>query len=162
MSINLSATFIPPSSALLEWSPAKDKKLTLQRSEGTGAFAFLANIPKRATRFEDINLTPNTKYNYRIGMNSNWSNTASITTTAAAPPAPTNLTAVQQPAVFGDATAKVNLSWQSSVNGVTFEVQCSLDGGSTWQTLALGLTATSYTDTTAPFSPLQYRVRAIS
>src|SRR6266704_2180254 len=116
---NLTATAASNTQINLSWTAATETGGTItqyliERCTGATCSNFLQVGTSATTTFNDTGLTASTSYNYRVRATdaSNnlgpYSNTASATTPANAPTAPTNLTAAAAGPV------QINLSWTAS------------------------------------------------
>jgi hypothetical protein len=156
---------------LLNWTDASHNEASfeLERSTGAGAtFEPLANLSADAEKWEDLTVTPNVTYRYRVrAVNeagpSAWSNLAVETgppPTPQPPAAPSNLTAFQ----VVDA-ALIPLQWRdNSLNEDHFELQRSDDGGESFHPLAVLSAGVFYKDdfSVTGGETYQYRVRAVN
>jgi chitodextrinase len=169
---NLAATAASASQINLSWAASTDNVgvtgYKVERCTGAACANFVQIATPTGTTFNDTGLTASTSYSYRVrandaaGNNSVYSNTASVTTQAAAdttpPSAPTNLTATAA------SSTQINLSWTASTDsvGVTgYKVErCSGAGCANFTQIGTP-TTTTFNDTglTASTS-YSYRVRA--
>jgi fibronectin type 3 domain-containing protein len=120
-----------------------------------GPYTTLAGAPG-GTSFTDATVTNGTTYYYVIaGANSLGEGiaTAQLTATpvAAAPAAPTGLTA-------NGWNGPVQLAWTASVGATSYDVLRSTTNGSGYSTIASGLTSPGYTDSTATDGVTYYYV----
>lgn len=138
---NLTAMVVSATRIDLTWTDhATDETgFSIERCEGDGctAFAEVVRVAANVTRWASEGLSPSTAYRYRVRAYndpgfSEYSNIASATTTAAAPPeAPTGTNTTP----YGDVSAWVNVTWVDNSNREDgFRVERSLDGGATWTT----------------------------
>ena len=115
-------------------------------SSFSGAQTF--NVNALTSSYTDIGLSASTIYYYRVratassGTSGN-SATASLSTVANIPSAPTNLLATAQ------SSQRILLSWtDTSINESSFKIERSQDNGTTWNTVATASAgATQYIDT---------------
>ena len=137
----------------------------LERSpNGNDPWTKLADPAGNTTSYEDKNLTPNTRYYYRIravinGNAGDYSNRADATTPDVPPAAPARLVATAV------AYNQINLQWADvSTNESGFQVERSPNGNDPWTKIAdLGQNATTYSDQSVqPQTQYFYRVRAIN
>lgn len=142
--VDTPSTDITSTSILVNWTAAcvPASSYDLQRAPdnaGTpGAFATITTTTTTFT-FLDTGLTPATKYWYRVVVNVTAGGTLttgnmSVTTAPSAPAAPTftNLT-----------STSVTVDWTPVAGALTYKVQRSIDGGTTWVTVAANLPATA-------------------
>ncbi len=174
---NLMANAISPSQINLVWTaPANTggSSITgymIERSTDSGSTwsTIMTNTANVDTTYSDTGLAHSTTYTYRVSSineigTSSTSNTASATTLNTVPTSPTNL------AVTAISPSQINLSWNPpSDNGGTqvtgYEIERSINGGSTWSILVsnTGNTDTTYSDTgLSPNTTYTYRVSAIN
>lgn len=121
----------------------------LERSANGAGFVELVALPAGTTAFADSSASASTTYEYRVrasnaGGNSAYSNTATVTTPAAAsaPSAPSGLTATASSAT------QVNLSWTDTASNETgFKIERSASGGAFTQIATAGANSTAYFDT---------------
>jgi titin len=122
-------------------------------------------VPSKSNAFTDTSVAPQTSYTYEVRATNDyyasaWSNTASVTTTAAlvvAPPAaPTGLK------VLGSSSNKVSLAWvDQSSNETAFEVYRQSGSGAWTLVAVLAPNTTFYQDrSVSPGTSYQYQVRA--
>src|SRR5213592_3647989 len=167
---NLTATAAGPVQINLSWTASTETGGTItqyliERCTGATCSNFLQVGTSATTTFNDTGLTASTSYNYRVRATdaSNnlgpYSNTASATTPANAPTAPTNLTAAAAGPV------QINLSWTASTETGGTITQYLIErctGATCSNFLQVGTSATTtFNDTglTASTS-YNYRVRA--
>ena len=149
----------------LMWLDQSDHETGFQLERSTtseSGFHLVATITANNTIYQDVNLSAETTYFYRIrsfnsGGYSAFTEVASATTLAGPPLAPINLSAV--PA----STSQINLSWtDASTNESGFQIERTATSGSGF-TLLMTTTAntTSFTDTGLDAGTVYfYRVRA--
>ncbi|QKZ13136.1 fibronectin type III domain-containing protein [Spirosoma sp. KUDC1026] len=162
----LTATPASFSQINLSWADlsANESGFQIERSaNGTDGWNKIADVAANVTTYADQNLSPRTRYYYRIRAvnaagNSSYSNAADATTPDAPPAAPTRLTATAV------SNSQINLSWtDGSDNETGFELERSPDG-TTWTKVAdLPANATTYQNTgLTPNVWYYYRVRAVN
>ena len=181
--VNATTITLPPSGVsatpgnavvTLSWTaPTGAQTYNLYRATTSGQeTAFAAGLT--ATSYTDNAVSNGTTYYYTVtAVNANTSITPVIPSESAPsaevsatptlpPPAPTNLKAAGTPRNQG--TAQVSLSWTASSTAANYNVYRSLNGNGEGGTpLATGVTATSYTDTSAAFGPTYfYKVTAVN
>ncbi|MCA1628325.1 MAG: fibronectin type III domain-containing protein, partial [Acidobacteria bacterium] len=119
----------------------------IERKTGAaGTFAQIATVSANVTTYSDTGLSATTQYIYRVRAyntvgDSGYSNEANATTLGNAPAAPTGLSATA-------GNAEVTLSWTASSGATSYKVKRATVSGGPYTTIASGLAATSYTDTT--------------
>jgi hypothetical protein len=103
---NLVATLVPPSQITLTWNDnSNDEALfRLERKLGTGAYAFLVDIPANQTFYSDNSLPVGT-YQYRLRAenqvgSSDWTYSNSVTISTPPPTVEINVWAVNPPIVI--------------------------------------------------------------
>jgi hypothetical protein len=155
----LSANQASPTQVALAWQ-TPDQRATgfeVQRRQGAGDWAFLANTGASPTTLTDSGLTTNLTYSYRVrgtnaGGASEWSDEASVALRPGPPAAPTGLIVS---AVY---KTRIELDWQSPGDTDGFQIDRRIEDGA-WERLG---TAGSphYEDTgLAPGTRYGYRVR---
>src|SRR5229473_3316103 len=173
---NLTATASGPVQINLSWTAATEtggtiSQYLIERCTGATCSNFVQVGTSATTTFNDTGLTASTSYNYRVRATdaSNnlgpFSNTASATTPANAPTAPTNLTAAAAGPV------QINLSWGAStesggtISQYLIERCAGVNCGNTPSSFAqVGTSATTaFSDTTGLLgsTTYNYRVRAM-
>lgn len=159
----LTATATGHYSIDLSWTDnsGNENGFDLERQGGGSSWAVIAQLGPNATSYSDNGLTEGTIYEYRvlaqnIAGESDYSNTASATTTVPVPPtAPTNLvaTAVSQ--------YRIDLSWTDGTNETALEVQRSAGGSAFMSIASLSADITAYSDTgLSPSTTYTYKVVA--
>lgn len=156
------ATYVSDSQASVSWTNGttdsdhpRDATL-VERRDGSNDWAQVASVSGTATSYTDNGISPNGQYQYRVRAKnaagySAYSTSGSIYTTPAAPSS-----------VTLDKTAATTV--QVDVTGtwgyaVTYDIESTYDGGSTWASVA--------TSTSLPYSAtvnagtVQFRVRAV-
>ena len=165
----LTASYAPGAGTLLFWqdNSADETGFRIERMPAGFSFAALATTSADSTTYADSLLFPTTTYTYRVrAFNSagasEWSNTATITTSATqavptAPKAPSYLTASLD-------AAEVELAWTDNSADETLFALERAEGGATFKVLATTPSdATGYGDLAVrPGWPYGYRVRALS
>lgn len=157
------ATYVSDSQASVSWTNGatdsdhpRDATL-VERKDGSNDWAQVASASGTASGYTDNGISANTQYQYRVRAKnvagySAYSTSGSVYTTPAAPSS-----------VTLDKTAATTV--QVDVTGtwgyaVTYDVESTYDGGSTWASVA--------TSTSMPYSAtvnagtVQFRVRAVS
>ncbi|QJD80222.1 fibronectin type III domain-containing protein [Spirosoma rhododendri] len=163
---NLAATAVSTTQINLSWSGVSGASgYQLERSSnGNDSWTKIADPASTATTYSDQNLTPNTRYFYRIralnaaGAPGGYSNTADATTPDSPPAAPARLV------ITSVAYNQISLQWAAgSANQIGFQLERSPDG-SNWAKLAdVAANATTYTDNTVqPQTKYFYRLRAVN
>ena len=170
---SLSAVASGESQIRLSWAPPSDDggarivgyRIDVSTTGGSSWTVLNGNTGSISTSYTHSNLPPGSRRSYRVAaINSQgrgaYSNTASATTRAAVPDAPTNLTAT------ASGRTQINLRWRGPlVDGgariTGYRVEVSLTGGSPWTVLASRVTSTTYTHRgLSPASTRYYRVSA--
>lgn len=167
---NLAATAVSSTQISLNWGASTTNGVLanyiVQRCQGSGCTNFAQVATPAATSYNDVGLTSNTSYSYRVeavdtsGNLSGFSNVATATTQIPQPPtAPANLAAAASSA------SKIALSWAASTSNVGlagYIVQrCQGTGCANFSTVATPA-GTTYTDSglTASTS-YSYQVAAV-
>ncbi|GAB3249340.1 hypothetical protein GCM10027347_06370 [Larkinella harenae] len=163
---NLAATATSTTQVSLSWvGVAGASSYQLERSlNGNDGWEKVADPAGNATTHTDGNLTPNTRYYYRIravvnGNTGPFSNVADAQTPDTPPASPVRLTATA--ASFH----RVDLAWaDGSGNESGFQVDRSPNGNDGWEKIAeVGPNTTSYADQgVQPQTRYFYRVRAVN
>jgi fibronectin type 3 domain-containing protein len=147
----------PPVPAGLSASAPSSSQIDLTWTASTGATSY--NVKRAtasggpyttiatgvtATSFSDTALAGGTTYYYVVSAVSSGGESANSTQASATtiPAAPTGLTATA-------GSNQVALSWTASIGTTSYNVKRSTVSGGPYTTIASGVTATSYTDTTA-------------
>ncbi|WP_185731377.1 fibronectin type III domain-containing protein [Larkinella rosea] len=161
---NLTATATSTTQISLSWAGvAGATRYELERSpNGTDNWQKVAEPAGNATTHTDPNLTPNTRYYYRIravvsGTTGPPSNVANALTPDVPPVAPNLLT------VIAVSYQQIDLSWADlSGNESNFQVDRSPNGTDGWEKIAeVGANTTSYSDQSVqPQTRYFYRIRA--
>ena len=161
---DLAAIATSASSIQLTWTDnsSNEAAFELQRATGGGSFSTIANLAANTNGHLDTGLATGTSYSYRVRAtnsagSSTWSNTATETTQATAPAAPSNLGA----SATGATT--IDLNWVDNASSETgFELERSTSAGGPFSNIAnLGANATNFGDTGLTAStPYFYRARA--
>ena len=170
---SLSAVASGESQIRLSWAPPSDDggariigyRIDVSTTRGSSWTVLNGNTGSITTAYTHSNLLPGSTRTYRVAaINSQgtgqYSNTATATTRAAVPDAPTGLTAT------ASGRTQVNLRWRAPlVDGgariTGYRVEVSRTGGSPWTVLASRATSTTYTHRgLAPASTRYYRVSA--
>ncbi|PRY44060.1 putative secreted protein (Por secretion system target) [Spirosoma oryzae] len=160
----LTATAVSFSQITLQWADlsGNESGFQLERSStGTDGWAKVADVAANATTYSDPNLSPRTRYFYRIrAVNaagaSDYSNVADATTPDSPPAAPTQLTATAA------STTQINLQWtDASDNETGFDLERSTDGATFTKIADVAANATTYSDQgLTPNTRYFYRIRA--
>jgi hypothetical protein len=159
----LGATVVSVGQIDLSWTDASNDEtsFSIERAAGAGSFAVIATVGADVVSYSDTTVAANTTYQYRVRARnaagfSGYSNTATATTPAVAPGAPTNLTAT---AVAGP---QVNLGWtDTSSNEEAFHIERASGGAGFQEIATVDANVVTYTDTTVVESTsYDYRVRA--
>ncbi len=163
---NLAAVAASTTQINLSWSGVSGASgYQLERSpNGNDNWTKIADPAGNATTYSDLNLTPNTRYFYRLralnaaGAPGGYANTADATTPDSPPAAPARLV------ITSVTYNQIGLQWAAgSANQSGFQLERSPDG-STWTKLAdIAGNATTYTDNTVqPQTRYFYRLRAVN
>ena len=157
------ATYVSDSQASVSWTNGttdsdhpRDATL-VERKDGSNDWAQVASVSGTASGYTDNGISANTQYQYRVRAKnvagySAYSTSGSIYTTPAAP-ASVTLDKTAATTVQVDVTG----TWGYAV---TYDIESTYDGGSTWASVA--------TSTSLPYSAtvnagtVQFRVRAVS
>jgi len=142
----LMATVVSSSQINLDWTDNANNEdgFRIERSIDNITFTEIAIVGPSVTSYANTALAPATTYYYRVraynaGGASAYSNTAGATTQAAAPAAPTGLTATA-------GNAQVTLSWNASAGATSYNVKRATVSGGPYTTIATGVTGASYID----------------
>ncbi len=154
----LTATAASSNSIALAWQDTSTNEtgFVIRRSTDGTNFTTVATVSANGTRYTDTGLSPSTVYWYRVKAsgqtnNSASSNTASATTLALPPSAPTNL------AVVSVSSTKINLAWQDhSSNETGFTVERSTDGKSFSAVATVNANVTTWSNTGLKLNKLYY------
>lgn len=126
----VTATAVSDTRIQVSWSPVPGAfKYYVERSDAGGPFAFIATVLDPGTSLLSTGLQPNTLYTYEIiavstdGSESGPSATASATTFAVAPGAPTNVVATAVSDV------EIDLTWSAVTDATKYFVFESQAGG---------------------------------
>ena len=135
----------------------------IQRSSNGGSTWFSVASGITTTTYTDItSLVGDTSYIYQVnayntvGTNSAWSASSNIALTI--PATPTSVSAAAS-----TSAQSISLTWSEGGNGASsYAIQRSADGGTTWSSVATGVTNTNYTDSTglSPNTSYLYEVDA--
>lgn len=159
---NCSASYVSDSSASVSWAngsttTAKPRTATLvERQTDGGSWVQVASVGSTVSNWTDNGISANHRYQYRVRAKnvagySAYSTSGSIYTTPAAP-ASVTLDKTAATTVQVDVTG----TWGYAV---TYDIESTYDGGSTWASVA--------TSTSLPYSAtvnagtVQFRVRAV-
>ncbi len=170
---SLSAVAPGESQIRLSWAPPSDDggaritgyRIDVSTSGGALWTVLNGNTGSISTAYTHTNLPPGSRRSYRVAaINSQgrgaYSNTASATTRAVVPDAPTNLTAT------ASGQTQVNLSWRAPLMDggariTGYRVEWSATGGTPWNVLTSRHTSTTYTHRgLSPATTRHYRVSA--
>jgi serine protease len=166
---NLTAAAASSSQINLTWvdNSSNESGFKIERCSGAGCSSLsqIATVGAGVTSYSNTGLAAPTSYSYRVratnaGGDSNYSNTATATTQAAAttPAAPSGLTAVAA------SRTQINLTWTDNSNNETgFQIQrCRGGSCNSFTTIAnVSANATSYANTgLTSRTTYRYRVRA--
>ena len=170
---SLSAVASGESQIRLSWAPPSDDggaritgyRIDVSTSGGALWTVLNGNTGSISTAYTHTNLPPGSRRSYRVAaINSQgrgaYSNTASATTRAVVPDAPTNLTAT------ASGQTQVNLSWRAPLMDggariTGYRVEWSATGGTPWNVLRSRHTSTTYTHRgLSPATTRHYRVSA--
>ncbi|MGH7600708.1 MAG: fibronectin type III domain-containing protein, partial [bacterium] len=162
----LTAIAVSSSKINLAWADSANNEdgFKIERKAGAaGTYVQIATVGANVTTFSNLSgLSPNTEYFYRVRAhnangNSAFSNTASATTLAGAPTAPSSLTATAA------SNTRINLAWTDNSNnedGFKIEIKAGPSGTYT-EIAAVEANVTSYSSTGLEASTQYfYRVRA--
>jgi hypothetical protein len=151
---------------LLSWTDHSNNEtaFAIWRQMGGGAFERVGVVAPNRTSFTDTSVSPRTAYTYEVRATNDfyasaWSNQATVTTTAPAPPAaPTGLKVVHA------ASGKVTLGWtDNSSNEAAFEIWRKAAGGNYVFLSYMPANATGFSDSTvSPATSYTYTIRAIN
>ncbi|MCC6442759.1 MAG: DUF1929 domain-containing protein [Armatimonadetes bacterium] len=147
----------------IQWkdNSLNETEFELERSPNGSAFTKVATLPEDTVSYKDRNLTPATKYYYRLravnyDANSNYTSLVSGSTRQKPPAAPSNL------AVSAVSRSRIDLAWtDNSNNESNFKIQRSTDGVKFTQIATVSANATRYSSTgLTPNTTYYYRVQA--
>ena len=144
---NLVVTAASTSQINLTWTDnsTNESGFKIERSTDGSTFTPLATTGAGTTGYSDTGLSASTTRYYRVyayntGGNSAASNTASATTLALIPAAPTGLQATA-------GNAQVTLSWSAVIGAADYNVKRAAISGGPYTAIASVVTTTGYTDT---------------
>jgi fibronectin type 3 domain-containing protein len=168
---NLGASATGTSSIHISWSDNANNETgyRLERSSDGTNFSFLTNLGANATSYDNGNLSPNTRYYYRVQAagspnSSGYSNIGSATTqstnSSGAPATPTNLTARGSTSVAN----AIDLSWSDNASNETgYKIERSTDGKTFYPLAGTGPNGTFNRNTNlTPGRLYYYRAYAIN
>jgi subtilisin family serine protease len=159
---NLVATALSAGTIQLTWTDnaSSESGFKIERSSGGGSFLQIATVGADVTTYNNLYLSPNTTYTYRVRAydstyDSLYSNTATATTLPP-PAAPSDL------AASAVSNSSIQLTWtDNATTEAGYRVERSTDGASFLQVATLGADSTSYTSTNlSAGTTYYYRVRA--
>ena len=164
---SLNAVAVSASQINLTWvdNSSNESGFRIYRSTDGVNFGLLATTAAGAVSYSNTGLPASTSHSYRVTSfntvgESLPTNDASATTNASAPPAaPDTLTAASA------SSSQINLTWADrSTNETGFQVERSINGGSTFSLIATaGANAVAYSNTGLTANTTYvYRVRAIN
>lgn len=161
----LDAIATSPTTVTLAWSDNSDAEsgYIIERCTLDGPFEVIDSTGPNESSYQDFDLTPDTTYCYRVkafgaGSESDYSNVVFVTTSDAAPEAPTNLRASLAGAVT------VVLSWEdNSASEEGFNIERRTEDGDFGLIDTVNADVTQYIDTgLTPGTTYVYRVQAFS
>lgn len=161
----LTATAVSQTQITLNWKDNSSNETGFEVERSTNNFATAGTVVGTTnpdvTTFTDSNLTPSTKYYYRVrAMNSGgpsaYSNVASATTKPNPPTSPSNLS------VVNPTQTTLTLTWtDNSTTEDLFRIERSKDGTTFTEIKTVGPNVKTYTDTgLTPDTTYFYQVRA--
>lgn len=162
---DLTATAVSSSEIQLEWkdNSTDETGFKIERKlHSSGSWKEIAQPSANTRTYKDTNLDSNTTYDYRIRAynnygDSDYSNVASATTSAAIPQAPTNLAATAL------SSTQITLTWQdNSTNELGFKVERRKGLSGDWsEIVSLGQNIVEYQDDELdPNTTYYYKVAA--
>jgi phosphodiesterase/alkaline phosphatase D-like protein len=161
---NLTATAVSSNRVDLAWTDnaGNESGFLIERSTDGVNFTQIATVTANVTAYSNTGLSAATTYYYRVRAtnsagNSGYSNSASATTGAAAPPAaPSGL------ALSAVSASQINLNWNdNSSNEAAFLIERSLDGVTFTQIASVGTNVHTYSAIgLAANTKYYFRVRA--
>jgi hypothetical protein len=161
----LAAAAVSSSQINLTWADnsSNESGFNIQQSTDGVNFAQITTVGANVAAYSSTGLSPSTTYYFRVqayssGGTSGYSNTASATTLAALPAAPSNLTATT-----AASPPQIRLQWQDNSNNESgFNVERSTDGVNFTQIATVGPGITTFSDTGLGKKNVRYyyRVRA--
>ena len=167
---NLVATTFSSSQINLTWTDNANNENGFRVSQSTDGtnFTQIATLASNAVSFSATGLTPSTTYTYRVvsfndAGNSQFSNTASATTSAAPPSLPAAPSGLTATAV---SSTRINLSWTDNSNNESgFRIERCRNANCTnyVQVAQVGANISTFADTTLTRNTTyRYRVRAFN
>ncbi len=154
----LSATAVSSSQINLSWTAsAGAASYKVKRATVSGGPYTTIATGVTVTSFSDTALTAGTTYYYVVsavnsgGESANSSQASTTTQPPPIPPVPTGLSATA-------GNAQVALSWTVSTGATSYNIKRATVSGGPYTTIATGVSATSYTDTTAANGTTYYYV----
>ena len=167
---NLVATTFSSSQINLTWTDNANNENGFRVSQSTDGtnFTQIATLASNAVSFSATGLTPSTTYTYRVvsfndAGNSQFSNTASATTSAAPPSLPAAPSGLTATAV---SSTRINLSWTDNSNNESgFRIERCRNANCTnyVQVAQVGANINTFADTTLTRNTTyRYRVRAFN
>jgi titin len=159
----LSATAVSPLQIDLSWNDNSDNEdgFKIERSGNGISFFEFQTVVAGATSYQNIGLSPNTEYFYRIraynnGGSSSYSNVVRVTTAQSLPNDPSDLQAIPV------STQQINLSWKDNSNIETgYSIERSIDGATFTVVQTVGEDVTTFQNSgLSSGTQFYYRVRA--
>ena len=161
---DLSASAASAHQINLSWADhsINETSFVIERSQDNLQFDFLDSVEEDVTSYHDVDLTPDTRYYYRVLArnvtgDSAYTSVADTTTSQVAPAAPSSLHITSSDA------SEVNLAWADNTEGrYGFYLERRTGNGSPWlQVATISAGQSSYTDSDLPIGTLwYYRLRA--
>ncbi|GAA4154726.1 hypothetical protein GCM10022217_12120 [Chryseobacterium ginsenosidimutans] len=126
----------PSSSLTVNWSDnaTNETNYVLERSPNGTAFSVIATLPANTTSYNEVGLTPNTQYYYRVkAMNATESSVYTSNTSITTPPIPAAPTQAANPTpANGNVNVELSsgnllLKWTGSTNTTSYSVYFGTD-----------------------------------
>jgi len=157
---SLVAVAVSPTQVNLTWADKSDNESTfrIERKIDTGAFQTLTVLSQNATSYNDIGLTPQKLYTYRVcaanpGGSSAWSNEASAYTYNP-PAAPSGLTATAM------SSSRIDLAWTDNADTESsFKIERRAGAAAFALIATVGTDVKSYSDQTGLAAGTTYTYR---
>lgn len=161
---SLSASSSAPTTASLTWTQVSGNSgYRIERAAGNGAFSIISTTTTDQNTFEDVGLTTNITYRYRVSTLAGSQVSSASPTASITPVMGTNLAAPQSLSATNPTPTTVRLAWTGTTSTVAVLVQRSIDGGMNWTNLAtISGASTTYTDNVQRNTLYAYRLQASS